>query len=395
MLSYVSTGFSTLPGKVYQHKEFDMAQNFDPNQQQQYNNPQYTPLPNQQFSGAPQQGYAQATQQTYPGQPVAQHGMQQYANQTSMQPYYQQSLPSSQWQTATNSATTTTTTTTTTKSSKQSQASKPKYGTSYATSDFASLMQQPPQQQTPQQTIDYTQFTQNVSQQRQPLHQPQPQQAINYSQLMQNVPQQTQTTVDFTQLMQATPVPQPQVPLAPPIVPPPPSNNQASSSMTKTTKDKKKKTTTTTVVGGASRQQAANKSEAELHRFDRNVSEQLKNLRMYGGICPMGYDYYATRQGYLCGGGSHFFAHEEVEAMLKHGTMPRCEQVNGSPWHREITPPPGNGDGSGEEPTFWSAQRQLARGMYPFARLKDPKNRRLNGMGPGGGRAGGGPFGDW
>jgi hypothetical protein len=48
--------------------------------------------------------------------------------------------------------------------------------------------------------------------------------------------------------MQATPQPQPQVSLAPPIVPTieplSQSSNQASSSMTKTTKEKKKKTTT-------------------------------------------------------------------------------------------------------------------------------------------------------
>jgi hypothetical protein len=358
-----------------------MAQNFNPNQQQPYSNPQYTPLPNQQSSGAPQQGYAPAAQQNYSGQSTAQNGMQQYAN-------YQQSLPSSQWQTAINSATTTTTTTTTTKSSKQNQVSKPEQGTSYATSDFTSPMQQPP----PQQAIDYTQFTQNVSQQQQPLHQPQPQQTINYSQLMQNIPQQTSTKLDFTQLMQATPQPQIQVPLAPPIVPPPPSNNQASSSMTKTTKDKKKKTTSTTVVGGASRQQAADKSEAELRRFDRNVSDQLRI--MCGGICPVGWDYYATRQGYLCAGGSHFFSHEDVEAMLKHGIMPQGEIVNGDPYEREITPPPGNGNGSGQEPAFWTAHQQLVAGLYPFARLRDPKNRRLNGLGPGGGRGGrGGRFG--
>jgi hypothetical protein len=256
--------------------------------------------------------------------------------------------------------------------------------------------QPPQQQQQPQQTIDYTQSMQNVYQQQQPIHQHQPQQTIDYSRLVQNVPAQASTTIGFPQLMQATPQPQPQVSLAPPIVPTieplSQSSNQASSSMTKTTKEKKK-TTATTVVGGASRQQAAEKSKAELCRFDWNVSEQLKNLRMYGGICPMGYNYYVARQGYLCGGGSHFFSHEDVEAMLKHGAMPRCEEVNGTPWHREITPPPGNGNGSGNKPTFWSAQRQLAEGMYPFTRLKDPKNRRLNGLGPGGGRGGGGSFG--
>jgi hypothetical protein len=118
---------------------------------------------------------------------------------------------------------------------------------------------------------------QNVYQQQQPIHQHQPQQTIDYSRLVQNVPAQTSTTIGFSQLMQATPQPQPQVSLAPPIVPTieplSKSSNQASSSMTKTTKEKKKKTTATTVVGGASRQQAAENSEAELRRFDWNVSE--------------------------------------------------------------------------------------------------------------------------
>lgn len=97
----------------------------------------------------------------------------------------------------------------------------------------------------------------------------------------------------------------------------------------------------------------------------------------------MGWDYYATRQGYLCGGGHHFFSHEDVEAMLKHGRPPRVEEVNGCIYDREITPPPGNGNGSGTEPAFWTAEQQLAEGLYPSARLRDKKNRRLNTMGLG------------
>jgi hypothetical protein len=166
---------------------------------------------------------------------------------------------------------------------------------------------------------------------------------------------------------------------------------------------------TTTVFGGASRQQAADKSEAELRKFDRNVSIQLK--RRCGGVCPMGWDWYATRQGYLCGGGSHFIEHEDVETMLKHGALPQrlemvIESVNGTPYDREVTPPPGNGNGTGEEPAFWTAEQQWALGVYLFARLRDPKHKRMDGLGPGGRRGGGhcggpgsgfggDPFGDW
>jgi hypothetical protein len=118
LYSYVLAESFSSPSKVNQQRGFDMAQNFNPNQQQPHSNPQYNPLPNQHFPGAPQQSYIQATQQTYTGQPVAQYGMPQYSNQASMQPptqqlakntqpqlqqqqpsyqYYQQSLPSAQW----------------------------------------------------------------------------------------------------------------------------------------------------------------------------------------------------------------------------------------------------------------------------------------------------------
>lgn len=98
----------------------------------------------------------------------------------------------------------------------------------------------------------------------------------------------------------------------------------------------------------------------------------------------MGFDFYAARQGYLCGGGSHLFEHEEVEAMSNHGHYPRLELVNLGGSCGTVTPPPGNGDGSGTEPAFWTAEEQVDNGYYPSARLKDPRwNPRLNRRGGG------------
>jgi hypothetical protein len=234
-----------------------------------------------------------------------------------------------------------------------------------------------PQQQ--QQTVNYSHFMKNTSQQqRQP--QPQPQQTSNYSQLMQPIPQTQTSPVDFSRLIQTGPppplLPQPEVSRAPPVLqaPKPTSKSQAPSSTTKKTMMTAKKTS---VVGGSSRQEAAEQGDYELCRFDRDVSRRLQ--RIEGGICPVGYDYYATRQGYLCGGGSHFYSHEDVEAMLKYGRHPECENVNvpiqGS-GHRLVTPPPGNGNGSGDEPAFWTAKEQLAELILPLAHLRDPKKRR-------------------
>ena len=93
----------------------------------------------------------------------------------------------------------------------------------------------------------------------------------------------------------------------------------------------------------------------------------------------MGFDFYAVREGYLCGGGHHFVEHEEVEDMLKYGHCPRLECVNRETHERPVTPPPGDGNGSGGEPAFWTAEEQLRHGLYPFARLRDPRwNARLN-----------------
>lgn len=103
---------------------------------------------------------------------------------------------------------------------------------------------------------------------------------------------------------------------------------------------------------------------------------------MVGGTCPMGFDFYAVREGYLCGGGNHFVEYAEVEAMLKYNICPRLEPVNQGQFLRAVTPPPGNGDGSGNEPAFWTVEQQVDAGVYPYALLKDPKaNPRLNGWG--------------
>jgi hypothetical protein len=110
----------------------------------------------------------------------------------------------------------------------------------------------------------------------------------------------------------------------------------------------------------------------------------MKLKRMLGGTCPMNFDFYAVREGYLCGSGNHFIEHGDVEAMLKYGICPRLELVNRDLYERAVTPPPGDGDGdgSGVEPAFWTWQQQLDAGMVPYALLKNPKrNPRLNGKG--------------
>lgn len=82
----------------------------------------------------------------------------------------------------------------------------------------------------------------------------------------------------------------------------------------------------------------------------------------------MQWDWYAAREGYLCGGGQHFVSHEDVEVMLKTGREPRIEHVNtyGHPTLRQVTPPPGGGNGSGEEPAFWSTEFRRSVGMPPL-----------------------------
>jgi len=392
-----------------------MDPNFSGQQwQQQYPNQQYAQTSQQQQStGAPQYGYVPTAPQAPSDYSFAQQGASQPSYQSLMQPMpTQQSLPNAQlqqqqsyqqygqgagsvipapsapvgpwtqnqpnaqWQTATNNATTTTTTTTTTtKSTKETQASQPQYATSSTTLDFASLIQQAPQQQPvqQQQAFNYSQIMQTGNQQ-QTLLPPAP----DFSQLLQSSPPPPQKTVDFSQLLQTAPPPQPQISQAPPVVQTPvapqkaQSSNQASKSTNKTTT-----TTTTNVVGSNSRKEAAEKGKTELRRFDRDVSNRLKQ---YGGICPMGWDYYATRQGYLCGGTNHFVSHDDVEALLSRGRPPYIEFVNGPSHTRLVTPPPAAGrlDGCGELPTWeadpgWWERHKWRAGLdrthpygYPF-----------------------------
>lgn len=350
--------------------------------QQQYSNSnqQYAqPTQQQQSTGAPQYGYVPATQQASSHYSFAQQGASQPSYQSLMQAMpTQQSLPTAQlyqqydqgadsvisapsaavglwtetrpnaqWQTSKNNATTTTTTTTTTtKSTKGTQASQPQYATSSTALDFASLIQQAPQQQPvqQQQAFNYSQTMQSGSQQQTllPL-------APDFSQLMQNNPPPMQDTVGFSQLLQT------QVSHAPPLVRTPlaPTPAQPSDHASKPT-NKSTTTTMTKVVGSTSRKEAADKGQKELRRFDRDVSNWLKQ---YGGICPMGWDYYATRQGYLCGGTNHFVSHDDVEALLSSGRPPYIEFVNGPSHTRLVTPPPATGriDGCGELPT-WEAE---------------------------------------
>ena len=383
--------------------------------QQQYFNPneQYAQSLRQQSTGAPQCGYVPTAQQTPYEDPSSQHGVSQPSYQGLLQPmptqqpfsntqlqqqpshqYYGQEVgnfipapsapvgswtqtqPNAQWQTATNNATTTTTTTTTTtKSTRETQASQPQHATSSTKLDFASLIQQAPQQQPvqPQQSVNYSQIMQSGNQQH-TLLPPAP----DFSQLMQSSPPQTQNKVYFSQLMQASPPPQPQVSQAPPVVQTPiaPQKAQSSNHASKST-NKSTTNTATTVVGSTSRQNAAEKGQRELRRFDRDISNRLKQ---YGGICPMGWDYYATRQGYLCGGTNHFVSHDDVEALLSRGQPPYIEFVNGPSHTRLVTPPPATGqmDGCGEPPTWeadpgWWERHKWRAGLdrthpygYPF-----------------------------
>ena len=387
--------------------------------QQQYPNPnqQYAQSSQQQYIGTLQYDHSSAAQQTPYESQFAQQGvsqppyqglMQQVPTQQSspnaslhQQSSYQQfslgngnvipaslapvgpwtqTQPISQWPTATNNATTTTTTTTTTtKSTKETQASQPQSITSSTALDFSSLIQQAPQQQPvqQQQAFNYSQTMQSGNQQ-QTLLPPAP----DFSQLMQNNPPPAQVTLDFSQLLQTAPPPQPQVSQAPPvvqmpIVPVPAKSSKKASKSSKNltinstnnstetsahnsahnsannSTNNSTTTTTTTVVGSTSRQRAAGRGQRELRRFDREVNNRLKQHR---GICPMEWDYYATRQGYLCGGTNHFVSHDHVEALLSNGRPPYIEFVNGPSYTRLVTPPPATGqlDGCGELPV-WEA----------------------------------------
>jgi hypothetical protein len=404
----------------------DPNANFD-GQQQPYQYQQQDQQQHPQTAGTHHNGYIQ---QAYAGQPMVQQNNAQPMNQPPMQQFgappqaqnipsqqqptyqsYQQAIvpagtptpvagswnqqmqysqvtPSLQAQTATNSATTTTTTTTTKKFTKLKQALQGRKEPSVAPSkpDFSSLLQQSPQQQQQQQqqtAIDFSQLLQSP-----PPAQPQPQPAIDFSVLLQSAPPPpppTQQKIDFSQLLQGAPPPPP-LPTQQKIdfsqllqaAPQPSSATQGTSNSTnaQTTTT----TSTTETVGSASRRQAATQGAANLRQFDQNVSIKLN--RMLAGTCPMGFDFYAVREGYLCGGGNHFVEHAEVEAMLKYNRRPRLEFVNINRFARAVTPPPGNGDGSGREPAFWTVEQQLHAGAFPFAALKDPKvNPRLNGRG--------------
>jgi hypothetical protein len=406
------------------HTSFKMDPNASFNgQQQTYQYQQQNQQQTPQTANSQQQGH---TQQAYTGQPmfqqntaqpINQHPMQQFGasqqlqtplqQQSTYQSYQQAMVPAgtpaqvtSNWhqqmqsaqvtpnlpaQTATNTATRMTTTTTKKKTTKLQEVFQGRKEPSVAPSapDFLSLMRQPPQQQQAQQqtSTDFSHLMQSAPP-AQP--QPQPQSTVDFSQLMQSAPPPpppTQQRPEFLSLMRDAPPPA--SPTRPEFLqlmkdaPQPATSTQGASS---TLNAQTTTTSTTETVGSASRQRAATQGAANLRQFDKDVSIKLK--RMVGGTCPMGFDFYAVREGYLCGGGQHFVEHSEVEAMLKYSICPRLELVNGGPPSRAVTPPPGDGDGSGNEPAFWSVEEQLDAGVYPYARLKDPKtNPRLNGRG--------------
>jgi hypothetical protein len=257
------------------------------------------------------------------------------------------------------------------------------------------MQQLPPQQATQQQqSVDNLQTVQSGNQQQTVLSP-----APDFSQFMQNNPPPTQNAVDFSQLMQTAPPPppppqpqpQPQVSQATPVVQiPAPQKAQSSKQASKPTDKSTNKltneltnkpttTTTTTVIGSSSRQEAAKQGKTELRRFDRDISNRLKQFE--GSVlCPMGFDYYATHQGYLCGGGTHFFSHESVEAMLKYGQVSELEDVNDDVYDRQVTPPLDERGWAGRERPVWTdwrwvqATRELRR---QHELLKSMRNREF------------------
>lgn len=81
----------------------------------------------------------------------------------------------------------------------------------------------------------------------------------------------------------------------------------------------------------------------------------------------MEYDWYAVEEGYLCGGGNYFVTHADVEAMLTRGAVPMIQFVNGFGLGEKLAKaPPGNGNGRGDEPTFWPNWLRLEMGCTPM-----------------------------
>lgn len=163
------------------------------------------------------------------------------------------------------------------------------------------------------------------------------QSSIDYTQLQLQLPStQPQPTVDYTKLIQT------------------PSSQQNSNTTT---------TSTNTLLeqGGQARQSAAAKGDAELRRFDKTVQEMLMSAS--SSACPFGFKYYRGPDGYLCGGGSHYVSHGDVDAMVMFGRPPFIEVVNDLAIGCRPIAPPADG---WHEPMHWTPARRLANDMPPM-----------------------------
>jgi hypothetical protein len=130
-------------------------------------------------------------------------------------------------------------------------------------------------------------------------------------------------------------------------------------------------TTNNEIYGGKARKAAARKGTAELKRFDTSVE---KKLRKYSAaLCPDGYHYYVHIFGYLCGGGSHFVTHEDVDCMELYSKRPRVQIVN-APRNYLIIIPPWDG---WHEPMHWAPVQRIAHGLHPMPVKRDGKKHDL------------------
>ena len=76
---------------------------------------------------------------------------------------------------------------------------------------------------------------------------------------------------------------------------------------------------------GQHRRQAIQEGADSVQRFDQRIQVALRSL----GICPRAYYWYPTSDGFLCGGGNHFFPDTEIDKLLNVPYyMPRVKAVN-------------------------------------------------------------------
>jgi hypothetical protein len=150
--------------------------------------------------------------------------------------------------------------------------------------------------------------------------------------------------IDFTQLLQSPPEPQPvlqndfsQLMQAAPLV------NTSSDVVTSTTT--RTETYKGANAGGEARKQAEAKGEQEVQRFEEKVQKLIRRI----GTCPLQERWYNSVDGYICGAGTHFLYHEDIDKAFKQpGWIPCVTWVNtlddpeargSGTWHRQHPPP--------------------------------------------------------